>query len=145
MHRAERIAVAIEELAMQRGFTLLEERTDPLHEDDYPAVVLFQGDDQPLPDSKSSTFIDASLQFKLYVLAKRSKEMRIREQLSVYRSAFVQAVMSSNNLGLDYVIDIEEGTANQIIYNSESNNEIGSQLLEFTVQYRRLRNNPEDS
>ncbi|MFP4560987.1 MAG: hypothetical protein ACLFQ3_06645 [Thiohalorhabdus sp.] len=146
-HRREQILDAIEGLVTDLATTgsNVWRGLDFVLPDTYlPGLVIFQGDDEPADDDGGSgmTLVDSWLTVRLKACAKDTSEETAEETLNRIFLEVTQALAADYTLGLDFVIDSEEGPTTEPDRDSEGERPVRAAALTWRVKYRRSRTDP---
>ena len=110
---------------------------------DLPALGVFMGPDTPDQEYQTG-FIDWELVILIEATAEAGAaytdlDSGIDTTLNQIRKEVHAAIMADHTLGLAFVIDTTPGPAQQPTLSGEGSEPTGSQVLEFTVNYRTSR------
>lgn len=139
-HRAEQIMVALVTALTGLVTTtthVFRGRVYPLAEAELPGLLIYSVNDSS--DSGSFNFVDPTLSV---VIEGRAEELstQIETTLNKIRKEVVVALRATPNLGLGFVFDTVEGTTTFELFDGDVPG--GLVRMEWSVQYRRSRNDP---
>lgn len=144
-HRAEQIMSAIETLLTGLTTTGSNVKRDRVYSWDtanLPALSIFQGDDTPIPYADRNYFQDDfELTVHIEMHAENADTIPISTTLNQIRKEVIIAIQADYTLGLSFVIDTEEQIASQPQI-EHINTTTATQVMDFTVKYRRSRADP---
>lgn len=144
--RAEQILAAIEPLITGLAMTGQNVQRGQIrsHEaEKLPALSLTMGQDVP-----ANEYITGVIDWELTVVieatasvpaAYTATESGLDGDLNQIRKEVYLAIMADHTLGLDFVIDIQPGPANEPILSGDGALPVGSQAHEFVITYRANR------
>ncbi len=110
---------------------------------DLPALAIFMGADQPELEQQTG-LIDWELTLRvestvLIDAEYTADDAGLDTQLNLIREEVHAALMADHTLGLAFVIDVTPGAAGEPNLSGDGAEPIGSQVLEFLIQYRSSR------
>ena len=144
--RAEQILAAIKPLITGLATTGQNVQRGQVHDheaDKLPALSLSMGQDIPANEYQTGV-IDWELTIVIEATASvgaayTATESGLDGDLNQIRKELYLAIMADHTLGLDFVIDIAPGPANEPILSAEGSLPVGSQASEFVITYRASR------
>jgi hypothetical protein len=119
------------------GSNVIRGKTDDLASTQVPGLAVYMGPDV-LEDEVSNVFYDWMLTVAIESQA-QSPSVQVDEILNTIRAEVHAALMSDDTLGLNFVIQIKPLAAGEPVLNGDGNQVIGTQRLEYEVQYRTSR------
>jgi len=142
LHKAEQIMVAV--LAKitsltTTGANAFRGRVYPLQSTQLPALVLYMGADTPTL-LHSQTLMDCALNVTVEVVIKTTAQADTL--LNLIRKEVSIALQADYTQGLSFVLNTEEGPADEPELTGDSEQPISRQRLHFTISYRRSRTDP---
>jgi len=112
-------------------------RSYPLAEGDLPGLLVYMGPDT-LQNEILNDYIDWSLGVGIEVYVRTSTSL-VDTKLSTIRKEVHNAIMTTPQLGLSFVIDTKPLQATEPEIEGDGNKPIARRRLEFVVQYRSSR------
>lgn len=142
LHKAEQIMVAV--LAKITGLTTTTTnayrgRVYPLQATQLPALVLYMGADTPTL-LHSQTLMDCALNITVEVVIKTTVQLDML--LNLIRKEVSTALQADYTQGLSFILNTEEGSADDPELMGDSDQPIARHRLHWIVSYRRSRSDP---
>lgn len=112
-------------------------RVDSFNDDELPAVVVFQGAEEPASESgrMNLAFMDQLLTVRTECAARTTQE-NIETDLNELRRQVHAVLMAENALNLAYVIDIIPAGVDEPVIDGSSDKFTGTMVLNWVVYYR---------
>lgn len=142
LHHAEQILKAVTTRLTgltTTGSNVIRSRAYPLSA--WPGVSVYQGDDNPQQEGNPSWSMLYS-ELTVYVDNHMRGIADADSELNAIRAEQTIALQSDSTLGLDFVIDLTEGVAEEPELNAEAEQPTLRQRCVWRVLYRRQREDP---
>jgi hypothetical protein len=144
--RAEQIIAAIKTLLTGLATTGQNVQRGQIYEHEkakLPALSITMGEDSPVSEQQTG-LVDWELTVSIQSVAEiidayTATESALDTLLNLIRKEVHAAIMADHTLGLDFVIDISPGPANEPILSGAGSVPTGSQSIDFVVWYRTSR------
>lgn len=146
-HRREQILDAIATALtglVTTGANVFRGRSYPLDDASLPAILIYQGQDEPVPDASPDAvwnYIDSVLHVLVEPVA-ASASIQVDQVLNQIDKESWIALMASNNLGLAFVHSISPGLALEPKIAAEGDRPLGYMRRNWLVHYRSSRADP---
>lgn len=146
-HRREQILDAITTALtglLTTGTNVFRGRSYPLDDASLPAILIYQGQDEPVPDESGDAvwqFIDSALTVAIEPVA-ASASVQVDKVLNQIDKESWISLMSSTNLGLAFVHSISPGVALEPKIATEGDRPLGYMRRNWLVHYRSSRADP---
>lgn len=141
-HKVEQILDAVVPLVsglFTTGLNVKRGRVTPFKESTTAALSIYQGSDNASEYNWPSVYSELTVFIDIHV--KDSIE-QVDQILNRSRMEINVAMMAINNLGLSFVVDIEEEGADEPELSGESHKPIATMRLRYKVKYNRNVNDP---
>lgn len=146
-HRREQILDAITTALtglVTTGPRVFRGRAYPLDDASIPAILIYQGQDEPVPDGSDDSvwqFIDSVLTVAVEPVA-ASAAAQVDQVLNQIDKESWIALMASTNLGLAFVHSISPGIALEPKIATEGDRPLGYMRRNWIIHYRSSRADP---
>lgn len=146
VHSAEKILLKVLDLLMDletTGESVQRSRVYDWADSELPALSIYMGSDSPGdPESRNIAFSDWELEIRIEAVCKKLSYSETDSTLNAIRGEVAAALLSDYTLGLSFVIDVIEGEAGSPNESGESERPTASQVLTYSVKYRRPLKDP---
>jgi hypothetical protein len=110
-------------------------------EDVENALEIYQGADEPVTGGdRSNAYTDGWLTINIDLIVKLITDLT-ESQLNKIRKEVTIALLATENLGLDFVMEVLEGSTSEPELNN-SEKPTAQQTMQWMIKYRRSRTNP---
>lgn len=142
-HRAEQILDAVVTSLTglsTTGSNIFRGRHYSLESGSMPALLVYMGSDEPI-EMLSQSLIDSLIEVRVESRT-MSPTAQLDESLNQIRKEVTIALQADFSQGLDFVLNLEEGKADEPEFSDSGEQPVARQVMNWRITYRRSRTDP---